>query len=387
MKMTGITPLFALAALCSVLLGGSAITAAADPPAATRQTPAEETKRLLAERFKAAADVFRIQEERMEVGAVTFDSLFAAAKDLLVADREQNPTAQGRLDAATRHATLMRGFEQDAVRRFDAGRIPQYDVEQARYWRLVAEIALRRLQLGSSTKKQASDQKLQDLITARLDCVKKMEQITRERIDSGKATFDELRPVEEMMLATALEHSATVQGRTDAANRYVTFMRDDEKRMLARLEAGLVPKLDAEKASYRRMHAEIQLLRLQRENAAAKPASDQDLRDLLLARFDSATKVLKGAEERYAGGLRTIEDLLQDAQALRDAELEQSTTPEARLTAMTNHLTFLRRFEQDVNAGVNAGAKPTVDAAKARCWRLTAELDLLRLRTAAPKKK
>ncbi len=120
---------------------------------------------------------------------------------------------------------------------------------------------------------------------------------------------------------------------------------------------------------------------------APMQAPDDELQRLLTARFDSATKALRVERAKLDSGKSTLEIFYQAAQRVLAAELDLSTTAEARVTALTKHLTLMRQLEQEAAKKIQVGVLPVGDDEAPRCWRLSAQVDLLRAeRVAAPAK-
>ena len=115
---------------------------------------------------------------------------------------------------------------------------------------------------------------------------------------------------------------------------------------------------------------------------ATRQAPDDELQRLLTARFDSAAKALRLERTKLDKGKSTFETVYQAAQRVLDAELALSTTADGRVTALTKHVELMRQFEQDAARRVEQGVLPVGDDETPRYWRLTAEVDLLRLKRA-----
>ena len=116
---------------------------------------------------------------------------------------------------------------------------------------------------------------------------------------------------------------------------------------------------------------------------AAKQTSDEELQRLLTARLDSATKSLQSARVKLNKGAGTLEAVYQAAQRVLDAELELSTKADDRVTVLIKHVALMRDFEQDTAKKIERGMLAVGDDETPRCWRLTAEVELLRAKRAA----
>jgi hypothetical protein len=111
-------------------------------------------------------------------------------------------------------------------------------------------------------------------------------------------------------------------------------------------------------------------------------APDDELQRLLTARLDSATKALRVERAKLDNGKTTFETVYQAAQRMLDAELALSTTADQRVSAVTKHVALMRQFEQDAVKRIEYGALAPGEDETARCLRLTAEVELLRVKRA-----
>ena len=111
---------------------------------------------------------------------------------------------------------------------------------------------------------------------------------------------------------------------------------------------------------------------------ATKQAPDDELQRLLSTRFDCATKAFRFERAKLDNGKSSFEMVCQAAQRVLAAELELSTTAEQRVAALARHVALMRQFEQEAAKRVEVGVLPVGDDEAPRCWRLTAEVELLR---------
>jgi hypothetical protein len=61
-----------------------------------------------------------------------------------------------------------------------------------------------------------------------------------------------------------------------------------------------------------------------------------------------------------------------------EAETDLAETPEQVIKALETHLKITKEFELTAQERVNSGLRPFSEKSLIRCWRLAAELDLLR---------
>ena len=115
-------------------------------------------------------------------------------------------------------------------------------------------------------------------------------------------------------------------------------------------------------------------------------AADEELKQLLSERFDSATKALQIERMKLDSGRSTHEMMYQAARRALEAELELKNTPAARVAALNRHVTLMRQFEREAAKKVEIGVLPVGDAESPRYWRLTAEVELVRAKRAAAQK-
>jgi hypothetical protein len=124
-----------------------------------------------------------------------------------------------------------------------------------------------------------------------------------------------------------------------------------------------------------------------RSHAAADTAGtkqqDDELQLLLSARFESATKALRLERAKLDAGKSTTEALYQSAQRVLEAELALNPTTEGRVAALTKHVDVMRQFEEEALKRVERGILPMGEDETPRYWRLSAEIELLRLKRTA----
>ena len=99
---------------------------------------------LLKERLDAARAEVDARTKEFEAGRGTLDFLFRASRRLVEAQRDMNDRKEDLLNALKDHVERMKQIEKLNQERFDAGRIPIYDLAESTYYRAEAEIWLER---------------------------------------------------------------------------------------------------------------------------------------------------------------------------------------------------------------------------------------------------
>jgi RNA polymerase sigma factor (sigma-70 family) len=99
---------------------------------------------LLNERLNAARTELDARTREFEAGRGTLDMLFGASRRLVEAQRDMNGSKEDLLTALKDHVERMKQIEKINQDRFDAGRLPIYDLAESTYYRTEAEIWLER---------------------------------------------------------------------------------------------------------------------------------------------------------------------------------------------------------------------------------------------------
>jgi hypothetical protein len=147
-----------LFAVVLTLLSGSALVRplGAEPPAAgDEKLPAilsakplkpepgdDELHKLLQERYNAAVAEMQDRYREFQAGRGTVEVFGETAQRLVRAGLELSDKPADRIALLTDYVALTKEIEKINQARYDAGRIPHADLEQARYQRLDAEIQL-----------------------------------------------------------------------------------------------------------------------------------------------------------------------------------------------------------------------------------------------------
>jgi hypothetical protein len=114
------------------------------------------------------------------------------------------------------------------------------------------------------------------------------------------------------------------------------------------------------------------------EATGAEPGTREELRGLLKARYETASRLLDLEEKRLREGVTTLGHVCEAARWLRDSAVELPGITQERLTALTNYVALTRRLEESINRAEQNGAAAPVDKESARYLRLDAEVTLVR---------
>jgi len=104
----------------------------------------DRMKALLTERFEAAETETILRWQRFIRGNETLDSLLGASLRLLEAERELSARKTDQLVSLNNHLRLVQNVERITQLKFDAGAAAPQDLNQARFYRVQAEILLER---------------------------------------------------------------------------------------------------------------------------------------------------------------------------------------------------------------------------------------------------
>jgi len=110
------------------------------------------------------------------------------------------------------------------------------------------------------------------------------------------------------------------------------------------------------------------------------PELDPEIRSLLKARYEAAFYAYETERKRVAAGLSSREFTLQLADLVAHAEVELAETPEQVIQALEKHLEITKQFELEAQQTIRFGPAVTSYSYEdlTRCWRLAAEIKLLR---------
>jgi hypothetical protein len=114
----------------------------------------------------------------------------------------------------------------------------------------------------------------------------------------------------------------------------------------------------------------------------AKPlpaaAGDDELRNLLKARYNEALAEVQGRYEGLAVTPAPLASVFEPAQRLRAAGLEVSDRPADQIALLTQVLDLARLLERRAEAEFKSGQGAPIDLHRARYFRLDTEIQLLR---------
>ena len=110
------------------------------------------------------------------------------------------------------------------------------------------------------------------------------------------------------------------------------------------------------------------------------PERDPALRSLLKARYDAALSAYNIEKSLLDVGNSTTDRTFQLADLVADAESDLAETPEQLIHALEKHLEVTKQFELEAQRAIMLGALPPTGQRDSliQCWRLAAEVDLLR---------
>jgi hypothetical protein len=115
---------------------------------------------------------------------------------------------------------------------------------------------------------------------------------------------------------------------------------------------------------------------------------DDNLRKLLVARYNAALAVVQAKEmELSTGRIEVVAALAEAARHLLDAELELADNPAEQLLAYERALEYARSVERMLEARREAGTATLADVERAHYHALDAEIQLLKARRKVDKAK
>jgi hypothetical protein len=128
------------------------------------------------------------------------------------------------------------------------------------------------------------------------------------------------------------------------------------------------------------------LLDLSKEKAKLTPGKDDDeLRQLLIARYNVAVEELKLRCEDFKKHLATKVAVVEAGKHLLEAELELQTKPADRLRVLERTADLLRWYEKRVEAALKDGLIPRAELLRVRFVRLSMEIDIAKTKQALGK--
>jgi RNA polymerase sigma-70 factor (ECF subfamily) len=124
-----------------------------------------------------------------------------------------------------------------------------------------------------------------------------------------------------------------------------------------------------------------------RTRAVAPQADGPGIKALLKERQEVLKKEVLARTQEYEAGRGYLASLLAASRELLKAELELATNREERVAAYERHFDAMRKFDQMVKEGYEAGRIKAADHYEMRSARLEAEIGLLRAGGKPPKEK
>jgi hypothetical protein len=102
----------------------------------------DELHKLLKARFNEAVALLQTRVEIYLAGRGTFDPVFEAARHVLRSELELTEKPADQVGVRERFLTTAKDLERFTKLRYDAGQVSQGELQNARYWRIDAEIQL-----------------------------------------------------------------------------------------------------------------------------------------------------------------------------------------------------------------------------------------------------
>jgi membrane-associated phospholipid phosphatase len=354
----------------------------AAPTAAEARARAEKMQQLLSARRETAAKLLAIQEGRLIAGVSTASELLQAMEILLQAEMECNDTRAGKIAAVTKHLESIRDFERLTARRLEIGRASPSDVAQAHYWRLDAELELHRIKIPARAGKKAHTEEMQRLLNARRERAGIALEASSKRLIAGMSSADEVSEACRRYRDAEVEASPSAEAKMAAYANHVAKMQELERDCIRRVEIGVGRPTDIFLARHWLLTGKLELLRFQAAGRALKGALEEQLQQLHAARDESLAEMLNASEKGLIAGTESTYSVIESMRRKHEATMESSKPVNIKITALTAHVEWLRRLELDDAKRIKIGVMQPGDAVLPLYWRLTAEIDLLRLQRA-----
>jgi hypothetical protein len=123
------------------------------------------------------------------------------------------------------------------------------------------------------------------------------------------------------------------------------------------------------------------LLEFAREKKKAEPkAGDDELRKLLIQRYNVALDELTQQCEDFKKNLTAQQAVFDAARHLVQADLEMQTEPKDRAKVLENALEIVKWYEAKLEAGLKANIGSRAELLRTQYIRLTFEIDLAKIR-------
>jgi ribosomal protein L20 len=106
--------------------------------------------------------------------------------------------------------------------------------------------------------------------------------------------------------------------------------------------------------------------------------SDDELRKLLVARYNSAVKQLEGRYNDFLTGMGALDIVVSVARRVTDSDLELADNPANQIAIREKLVDFLKTVEKLEQARLETQEIGLIDLEFTRYWRLDAEIQLLK---------
>ncbi len=216
---------------------------------------AAKLKDLMKARLKAAETELYGRMKEFEVGKGTLDILFGASQRWLSAKLQLSNKKEDRIAALDAHFERMKEIESVNQQRFEAGRVHIMDLSVAKFYRLDAEIQLQRAKSPAK-----SEDKLKELMKARLQAAETEADMRMKEFIVGKGTLDILFGASRRLLSAKLDLSDKREDRMAALEAHLQRMKKLEAVNQQRFDDYKVQE-NPSLVKFYRLDAEIELER------------------------------------------------------------------------------------------------------------------------------
>jgi hypothetical protein len=385
------------------------------------QSTLAKTKELQKEKVRAAKEDLEVRNRQLDAGfgMPTICFLLDASRRLALAQFEATDKREEQIKALQAHFNTTKDIQQLDQARFDAGRLPIYDLLRTKFYCLEAEIWLEQAKTGklkhaaSANEKVARNQEKVGSDGAKSDFDMKLKKLLQAQVESAKAEteartgpyeagtagpLDFLLGASRRFMAAQMRIYENKSDRLKALESYLARMRKieeiTERWLKQKADFFLVSELDLSESIHWRLEAEILLERCKAgtlkkaafgEWAAddneeisvhdqAKNPLDSKLQELLQARAKAAKVEVEGRIKEFEEGKGTLDFLLGASRRFLQAELEATGKKTDQLKALQAHFDRMKKI-QDINQERwNQGRISLTDLAEAKYYRFEAEI-------------
>lgn len=159
------------------------------------------------------------------------------------------------------------------------------------------------------------------------------------------------------------------------------------RRLIAALVVSFLPVLGWVSPASAEQAAEQKLPAILTAKPRQPGEKDDDLRKLLVARYNAAVAEIAAFYRDFLKGRGTFETFVPAAQRLVESGIELSDTPAEQIALREQFLELAKEVEKNQLACHEAGRIPDSEVAQARYLRLDAEIRLLRAKRKADQAK